>query len=119
MVQITIDKRDDIIVVCPIGELTALRNLDELSSTLDDYLEQNHKHYVFDMQEVSYLDSSGLGVFFGIYKKLSAAKATMAMARVPERLIRIFEIMKFQTLVKFCESVDEAIKVLRGSQDPS
>ena len=112
MVQVTVDKRDDVIIICPIGEITALRKVSELNSTLDDYLDDGYRKIIFHMKDVLHIDSSGLGIFFGMYKKTQKAGATIVIAEASDRLDKVFKIMKFQTIVKFTETLDDAIKIV-------
>ena len=59
------------------------------------------------------MDSSGLGVFFAIYKIVTAISGNMIMTEVPERLRRVFELMQFQTLVAFKDTVEEAVEAVK------
>lgn len=45
-----------------------------------------------DLSKVTYMDSTGLGVFVGIYKRAHAAGGTFQLRGLNERLYRLFEI---------------------------
>ena len=113
MVQLSVDKLEDVMVIRPLGELTGLYHLSDIRKLVDDYIEKENHLFVFDMSEVTHMDSSGLGVFFAIYKKVTAIKGKMIMTKVPEKLRRVFELMRFQSLVTFKDTVEEAVEAVK------
>ncbi|MED4224876.1 STAS domain-containing protein [Neobacillus cucumis] len=47
---------------------------------------------IINLKDVSYLDSTGLGVFVGIFKKLKENGGELRLVELSERLRRLFEI---------------------------
>ncbi len=47
---------------------------------------------VVHVNDVSYMDSTGLGVFVGFYKKVKAANGQLRIVALNDRLYRLFEI---------------------------
>ena len=45
-----------------------------------------------DLSKVTYMDSTGLGVFVGIYKRATAAGSAFQLRGLNDRLYRLFEI---------------------------
>ncbi|MBR2056190.1 MAG: anti-sigma factor antagonist [Clostridia bacterium] len=45
---------------------------------------------VFDFKNVSFVDSTGLGLIFGRYKKLLARKVELLLRNVPSHVDRVF-----------------------------
>lgn len=58
----------------------------------------NVKELVFDFMDVSFMDSSGLGVIFGRYKKLAAHGGKLILKNVPKRIERILRMAGVYTL---------------------
>ncbi|MCY8471539.1 anti-sigma factor antagonist RsbV, partial [Bacillus haynesii] len=44
------------------------------------------------LKDVSYMDSTGLGVFVGIYKAVNRTGGSLVLENLSERLIRLFDI---------------------------
>ncbi|MGL4991455.1 MAG: anti-sigma F factor antagonist [Sarcina sp.] len=82
----------------------------EVRSKIDDRLDRfNIKKLIFDFSEVSFMDSSGIGVIIGRYKKLSVRSGIVAIANVPDSIKRIFELSGIFKVIKVFSSIDEAI----------
>lgn len=105
--------QEDVIVLHLQNELTALHQSKDLPELVEKYLSEDYRRFVFNLSDVGYLDSSGLGIFFGLYKRIDRAGGRMILAEVPERIRRVFEMMNFHALVRFADSVDEAVQEVR------
>lgn len=85
----------------------------EVRSKVDDRLDRmDIKKLVFDFSEVTFMDSSGIGVIIGRYKKLSIRSGVVCIANVSGSIKRIFELSGIFKIVKVYASVEEAIKDL-------
>ena len=47
---------------------------------------------IIDLSEVSYMDSTGLGVFVGVFKSLRANEGNLILTGMSDRLKRLFDI---------------------------
>lgn len=93
LMNLTIDlnENDKVIDVKVNGEIdayTAPKLKDALASTAE---EQNVVMNV-DLSEVSYMDSTGLGVFVGLFKTIKANGGQLYLNGLSERLKRLFDI---------------------------
>lgn len=50
------------------------------------------KEITLDLSQVSYMDSTGLGVFVGFFKNTKAENATLKLTGLSSRLKRLFDI---------------------------
>ncbi len=53
-----------------------------------------------DLSNVSYMDSTGLGVFVAFYKKIVKEKANLKLINLSARLTRLFEITGLSELME-------------------
>ena len=53
---------------------------------------QENIHVELNLMDVSYMDSTGLGVFVGLYKSINAANGHMELTGLSSRLKRLFDI---------------------------
>lgn len=91
--NLTIDKQQNGIevVVKVAGEIdafTAPRLREELAVIADG----KNKVITIDLKDVSYLDSTGLGVFVGLFKQLKNNGGELRLIEMSERLKRLFQI---------------------------
>ena len=62
-----------------------------LRSELDGLIERRRpRRLVLDMSKVSFVDSTGLGLILGRYKKLSAAGGVLRLKDVPPQVDKVF-----------------------------
>lgn len=107
---IDLKNQGSLLIVELSGELDH-HSAQEVRSKIDDRLDRfNIKKLIFDFSEVSFMDSSGIGVIIGRYKKLSVRSGAVAIANVPDSIKRIFELSGIFKVVKVFSSIDEAIK---------
>lgn len=73
------------------GEIDAY-TAPKLRETTFPYTEKQQANVVIDLSGVSYMDSTGLGVFVGLFKSLNANEGTLQLVGLSERLKRLFDI---------------------------
>ncbi|MCH6267452.1 anti-sigma factor antagonist [Neobacillus citreus] len=91
--NLTIDKQqnENEVVVKASGEIdafTAPKLREELAALVDG----KNKVITIDLKDVSYLDSTGLGVFVGLFKQLKNNGGELRLIEMSERLKRLFQI---------------------------
>jgi stage II sporulation protein AA (anti-sigma F factor antagonist) len=92
------------------GELDH-HSANEVRSRLDDMIERtNTLNLIMDFSEVSFMDSSGIGVVIGRYKKLLAKKGKVSIANVNGSVRRVFELSGMFKIIPVYNNSDEAIK---------
>ena len=65
---------------------------------------------IMDFSKVSFMDSSGIGVVIGRYKKLSMKNGVLCIANVKESVNRVFQLSGMFKIIKLYDNVNEAIK---------
>lgn len=91
--NITIDKKqsDQGVVVKVAGEIDAF-TAPQLREELAALADGNSKTIIVDLQDVTYLDSTGLGVFVGLFKQMKSNGGELRLTNLSDRLQRLFEI---------------------------
>lgn len=91
--NITIDKNqnDKDVVVKVAGEIDAF-TAPQLREELAALADGNRKTITVNLQDVTYLDSTGLGVFVGLFKQMKNNGGELRLTELSDRLQRLFEI---------------------------
>ncbi|MGI6678814.1 MAG: STAS domain-containing protein [Dehalobacterium sp.] len=72
-----------------------------LRQELDQNLDRKQaRHLILDLTKVSFIDSSGLGVILGRYKRLSEIGGTVKIYGVNDQIEKILELSGFNRIMK-------------------
>lgn len=80
---------------------------------IDQYIEKHKiKNILFDFKDVSFMDSSGVGMIIGRYKKLQKAGGKIGVIYLTPQVKKIFEISGLLNIVNCFSDEREAIEKL-------
>jgi anti-sigma B factor antagonist len=74
--------------------------------------EENADTVILDLTEVPYIDSSGLGSLVGAYISRQKMGRRVALTGVNERVFRLFEVTRTDSLFLIFDTVDHALEAL-------
>lgn len=87
----------------------------ELKGMIKPYLEDSHYNgLVCNMEKVSHIDSSGLGIIISIYKSLISSGKRFALAGLNSRNAELFNISKLDRIFTIAEDCETAVKILKS-----
>jgi len=83
------------------GELD-MKNADELKNTIDTEIDKKGiKTVILHMDDLRFIDSSGLGVLLGRYKKLLPLGGKLKISNVPPHIYKIMELSGLPKIIEF------------------
>lgn len=98
------------LVVSLIGELDH-HSAEEVRVKIDDKLDRdNVNKLILDFSGVTFMDSSGIGVIIGRYKKMSLRKGEVAIASINRNTKRVFELSGIFKIIKSYDKVEDALR---------
>lgn len=101
---------DEKLVVYMMGELDH-HSAEEVRSKIDDRIDrENINKLVMDFTNVTFMDSSGIGVVIGRYKKISMKKGNVCIANVNSSVKRVFDLSGMFKIIKIYDNVEQALK---------
>lgn len=80
------------------GEIDAF-TAPQLREELLPLAEGKNQSIVISLKDVSYLDSTGLGVFVGLFKQLKKNEGELKLVELSDRLKRLFEITGLSNII--------------------
>ncbi|MCP2337020.1 STAS domain-containing protein [Actinomadura rupiterrae] len=98
----------DLTVVKISGEIDVFTS-PRLREMLLDIIDNGGLHLVVDLGEVTFLDSTGLGVLVGIYHRLRARDGSMSFMGVNERVRRVFHVTQLTKIFVLHRDLEEAL----------
>jgi stage II sporulation protein AA (anti-sigma F factor antagonist) len=106
------EKESEKLVVYMMGELDH-HSAEEVRSKIDDRLDRDEVNkLIMDFTNVTFMDSSGIGVVIGRYKKISLKKGTVCITNVNNSVKRVFDLSGMFKIIKLYDNVEQALKCI-------
>jgi len=80
-----------------------------LVNKVNDSFDNGHKKVILNIQNISYIDSSGLWAFDECNKKAKQNKAKLIITNAQPDVMRVFETVKFVGRLNLSDSIEMAI----------
>jgi anti-anti-sigma factor len=103
------------LVVVSLGSVGSLAGDDmnyELAGLLDEFEKADLRNAVIDLACAPYFGTSMLQVMTALWKRVRARGGKMAVCRVSDTGMEIFQVTRFDTLWPVCASQEEALKAV-------
>lgn len=99
----------NVLLVRLAGELD-LAVTDKIRNAMDEELEEGRiKNIVINLAEVSFIDSAGLGVLLGRYRKISRSGGKMFLVAASPRIRKILELSGLLNIMTECPDEQRAM----------
>lgn len=106
------DKNEDKLIISLIGELDH-HSAEEVRVKIDDRIDRdNIKKVVLNFNGVTFMDSSGIGVVIGRFKKLQGREGKVCVADVSRNANKVFELSGLYKIIDSYGSIDEAVRCI-------
>ena len=106
--ELAVDIRPDGAVVRLAGRLD-LASAAEVKQRLTRAIVEGHRRLVVDLGEVTFIDSSGLGVLIGALKAARLARGDLRIARPGEQARVVLELTTLDRVLRPYPTVEEAL----------
>lgn len=87
------------------GESTSL-----FRNTLRELLQSGARKLLLDLEQVTYIDSSGIGELVGAYTSAANVNAKIKLAKLPAKIYDLLQITKLVTVFEIFDDEAEAIR---------
>lgn len=80
----------------------------EAKAQLHELIAEGHVKIVLNLRELTFLDSSGLGMLVSCLRRCVASGGDVCVAEAPEFVRSIFELTRLTRVFRICDSSQEA-----------
>jgi len=108
LVENPVAGRPDIFVFKIKGYLDAETTL-SLETKLEETFKLAPKHFIFDLSDLDYISSAGVGTCLGALEDIQAKGGTLALAALKENVRHVFELLGFLKIVPEFPGAAEAL----------
>jgi anti-anti-sigma factor len=113
MMDIPVQTVGDVaVVVVPVSELDADAT-PEFKRVMAPVLEA-HAKVVFDLSQVRFVDSSGLGAFLSCLRKAIAKGGDLKLCCVSKQVRTVIELVRMHRMVEIFDTVDQAVSAFNS-----
>lgn len=76
-------------------------------SSLYDIADEARDHVILDLEHLRYIDSAGMGILVGAYKRLQQKSLMLRVVRPVENIRKLFSVTRLDTLIHVSDSWEE------------
>ncbi len=97
------------------GELIDKTQAQPLLDKVDEYIQTNIAYFILNMQDLKYLNSSGLNVLIQIFTKARNNNGEAVLYHLNKKINELILITKLHSIFKITETQKEAISALKNN----
>ncbi|PKM89022.1 MAG: anti-sigma F factor antagonist [Firmicutes bacterium HGW-Firmicutes-12] len=104
----TLRRKNRTLIIYLTGELDLVK-ANEFRETVDNTMEEMMaKNLIIDLSSVNFIDSSGLGVILGRFRKISAKEGQVVLVGLNSNVRRILELSGILSFIPVCTDETDA-----------
>ena len=108
LLRVDVEERADHAVISATGEIDA-GNADEVGDAVEAALADGHRRILLDCAQVTFIDSSGLGMLVRSHRRAEAAQATFAVVRASTHTRKLIRVLGLDQLLAVYDTEEEAL----------
>lgn len=110
--QIDLTTKDQVLIIRLVGELDH-HTAEKVRQQVEQKIEVNSvRHILLNLEELTFMDSSGLGVILGRYKQITQLGGKMIICAISPSIYRLFELSGMFKILEIVESEQKALESL-------
>ncbi len=110
MSQVKIEEQIGGIILTLKGQFVGGDETDELRQTIKNIADQKKRNLIIDLDKVSYLNSTALGVLISAHAHFAKKEGKIVLCNVGKSIENLFVITKLTLVFPIFDSREEAIK---------
>ena len=95
-----------------IGNLLDKESANDLVNSFEEKLNDGITYFVFNLEKMSYLNSTGLNVLIGLLTKVRNSGGELIICNVPKKINQLLLITKLNTVFNVAISTNEAKNII-------
>jgi anti-sigma B factor antagonist len=103
-------KRDGVAILEMSGKLMGGPDADAFDETLKTLIHEGCRNVIVNMDKVSWVNSTGLGILISGYTTLKKSGGELKLLKVSDRIENIFIVSKLYTVFASFQDEDEAVR---------
>ncbi len=109
-------KQGDILIIKPMGERLDASVATDFKKKMADFIDAGNEVIVLNMSEVKFIDSSGLGAFISLLKRIGQ-KGELVVCGMRASILSLFHMTRLNNVVRIYSREEEAVSDLSQTDD--
>lgn len=97
------------------GSLMESQHATTLLEEINELIANDTGKFILDLQELKYMNSTGLGVLISILTKARKAAGEAIICNVPVKIRELLIITKLNTVFTVADNIEQAMKMVGGN----
>jgi len=106
--EINLREKENILLMDVNGEVD-LYNAPEIKEVIKEQIDNNKRQIIINLDEVSYIDSSGIGALISSLSNLKKIGGGLKIINVHDSVKKVFELTKLTSFFEIYDNEDEAV----------
>ncbi len=107
--SIQVSEKEGVVILQLSGKIMGGPEAGEINNQINNLIDEGKKKIVIDLNDVEWMNSSGLGILIGAITTLKNNDGQLALINVSDRVENLLRITKLQTLFNMHPDLDAAI----------
>lgn len=107
-----LSEKGDLVILSLIGKIMGGPEATEINDRVNQQIDEKKLKIVIDLNQVEWLNSSGLGILIGAVTLLKNNKGDMRLINVSDRIQNLLKITKLETVLERSDSLEEAASAM-------
>lgn len=112
--KVIVDNKGDVIVLTLVGNLLGESDSETISKTVTDALENNKNKFIFDVEKLGYVNSTGLSMLIGSLTKSRKAEGDLILVNIQPQLLSLLTITKLNKVFTNNDSIESALETFKN-----
>ena len=110
-----LEEKDNFAIIKISGNLIEKSQAIAMLEEVEELVEKDTNRIILNMSDFKYLNSTGLNIFINVLTKARKSGGEVVICSVSPKIKELLIITKLNTVFSVCDSVEDAIKLLKNS----
>jgi|AntRauTorcE11897_2_1112592.scaffolds.fasta_scaffold137901_2 anti-sigma B factor antagonist len=88
----------------------------KLVSEFYELMDDEVRDFIFDFDELEYINSSGINYLVKMVNKINQFKGNLVFVAVPDKIQDLLKIIKLNSVLTIRESIDEGVAAIKANE---
>ncbi len=104
-----------IVTLVPDSKKLNVLNVDKVKAKLNDLVDQGYQNLVVDLKEISFIDSSGLGVLITVFNHANNRDCRFLVCCLSNEVMHLMKLTRLNQVLDIFETTELALKAIEES----